>query len=108
MSERKLNDWCQGIKLADGKYSGCTCDCPTCAETAKKLAALELNAVALACLSDTLLACCMYTAYCNAVGGKAYNGDPLPDWDTLTKDPTKQKIVTGWYAAVSAVRPKLV
>lgn len=27
----------------------------------------------------------IYTEYCKAVGGVAFNGDPLPDWDTFSK-----------------------
>lgn len=39
---------------------------------------------------------CLYTTYCKAVGGKAFNGDPLPDWKTFRADPTKQKQVKAW------------
>lgn len=94
----KLNNWCFGIRLPNGDHSGCTCDCPTCKTTACKLAALE----AAMMVDDTILAGEMYTAYCAAVGGKAYNGDPLPDWPTLCDDPSKQKIVAGWMAAANA------
>lgn len=38
----------------------------------------------------------LYEAYCKAVGGKAFNGDPLPDWKTFSLDPTKQVQVHGW------------
>jgi hypothetical protein len=41
----------------------------------------------------------LYNAYCNAVGGVAHNGDPLPDWDSFSKDPTKQKQSNAWLAA---------
>lgn len=40
-----------------------------------------------------------YTAYCVAVGGRAFNGDPLPDWNTFKSDPKKQPQVIGWKAA---------
>ena len=36
-AKRKLNTWCKGIALPDGSYSGCVCDCPTCAATALRL-----------------------------------------------------------------------
>lgn len=38
----------------------------------------------------------MYTRYCEAVGGKAFNGDPLPTWDEFAADETKQKQVNSW------------
>jgi hypothetical protein len=41
----------------------------------------------------------MYTAYCAAVGGKAFNGDPLPDWETFRADPAKAKQAEAWIAA---------
>lgn len=40
----------------------------------------------------------LYDAYCKAVGGVAFNGDPLPDWDTFRADPAKQKQVDAWLA----------
>jgi len=41
----------------------------------------------------------MYTAYCEAVGGVAYDGKPLPAWPEFSTDPTKQKQAAGWLAA---------
>ena len=41
----------------------------------------------------------LYTAYCEAVGGVAFNGDPLPDWKTFSDDPTKEKQANGWLSA---------
>lgn len=38
----------------------------------------------------------MYSTYCKAVGGKAFNGDPLPDWKTFAADPSKAKQVEAW------------
>ena len=38
----------------------------------------------------------LYETYCIAVGGLAFNGDPLPSWAEFSKDPTKQKQVVGW------------
>lgn len=40
----------------------------------------------------------LYAAYCAAVGGVAFNGEPLPDADTFFADPKKQKQVEGWMA----------
>lgn len=41
----------------------------------------------------------LYTAYCAAVGGVAYNGDPLPSWEEFSADPSKEKQTNGWLAA---------
>ena len=41
----------------------------------------------------------MYEAYCVAVGGKAFNGDLLPDWKTFRADPAKQKQSDAWMVA---------
>lgn len=46
---------------------------------------------------------CIYTEYCRQVGGKAFNGDPLPDWDKFTADPAKSRQVNAWRAAASEV-----
>lgn len=39
-----------------------------------------------------------YTTYCAAVGGLAFNGDPLPSWDDFSADSGKVKQVEGWRA----------
>ena len=44
-----------------------------------------------------------YEAYCVAVGGKAFNGDPLPDWATFRADPTKRKQSDAWVESVKAI-----
>lgn len=41
----------------------------------------------------------MYDTYCEAVGGKAFNGDPLPGSEEFFKDPSKQKQADAWRAA---------
>ena len=41
----------------------------------------------------------MYDRYCNAVGGLAFNGDPLPAWSEFGSDPAKQKQANGWREA---------
>lgn len=43
-----------------------------------------------------------YTAYCEAVGGKAYNGDTLPTWEEFAKDETKRTQADAWRKAVKA------
>lgn len=40
----------------------------------------------------------LYAEYCIEVGGKAFNGDPLPDWATFRADPNKQKQSDAWVA----------
>lgn len=40
----------------------------------------------------------LYEKYCEAVGGKAFNGDPLPDWKTFRADPSKTKQSDAWVA----------
>ena len=40
----------------------------------------------------------LYAIYCRAVGGVAFNGDPLPDWDAFAADKTKAKQVNAWRA----------
>jgi len=49
----------------------------------------------------------LYTAYCEGVGGKAFNGDPLPDWQTFKQDPAKQKQISGWISAAAVAWAQL-
>lgn len=50
------------------------------------------------------LAKLMYNNYCASVGGKAFNGDPLPEADEFFSDETKKKQSDAWLsAAASAV-----
>ena len=42
------------------------------------------------------LAHTLYDEYCNAVGGKAFNGDPLPKASEFFVDTTKQKQADAW------------
>jgi len=44
----------------------------------------------------------LYTLYCEEVGGKAYNGDPLPDWENFRKDPAKAVQANAWRQLVFA------
>lgn len=41
----------------------------------------------------------MYRVYCEAVGGVAFNGDPLPGWDEFSTDPKKTKQAEAWRIA---------
>ena len=47
-------------------------------------------------VSTSELAEILYERYCSAVGGKAFNGDALPDWRKFYADSNKAKQVTGW------------
>lgn len=40
----------------------------------------------------------LYTKYCSEVGGKAFNGDPLPSWREFRDDPNKRKQSDAWMA----------
>lgn len=50
-------------------------------------------------INREIVAEALYTAYCAAVGGVNFNGDPLPDWATFAADPTKEKQSNAWLAA---------
>ncbi len=41
-----------------------------------------------------------YDLYCEAVGGKAFNGDLLPKSDEFFNDPSKQKQADAWRTAL--------
>ena len=43
-----------------------------------------------------------YAVYCDSVGGKAWNGDSLPDWAALNADPAKARIIEAWKAVARA------
>lgn len=53
------------------------------------------------------LAGVLYERYSVAVGGKAFNGDPLPTWDVFKADPAKQLQADAWGAVASAAQEKL-
>lgn len=38
----------------------------------------------------------LYERYCEAVGGTAWNGDPLPTWAEFGSGPQKEKQANGW------------
>lgn len=50
----------------------------------------------------------MYDAYCKAVGGLAFNGDPLPGSEEFFNDPTKSKQSNAWIAASNAAYSYLI
>lgn len=55
-------------------------------------------------MEDEIKECAMgmYDAYCGAVGGKAFNGDPLPNSAEFFADPKKETQSNAWLAAVTA------
>ena len=40
----------------------------------------------------------LYEVYCIAVGGKAFNNDPLPSWQEFRADEKKKKQSDAWIA----------
>lgn len=50
-------------------------------------------------MDKDILAKKIYDKYCEAVGGKAFNGDPLPKSGEFFSDPTKQKQADAWREA---------
>jgi hypothetical protein len=40
----------------------------------------------------------LYAKYCDAVGGKAFNGDNLPMWAEFRADPAKEVQSDAWVA----------
>lgn len=52
--------------------------------------------------SRETLAADLYSVYCQAVGGKAYDGKPLPTAEEFFRNPTKQTQVTGWLKVADA------
>src|SRR3954470_18313129 len=59
-------------------------------------------------LGDDALAKLAYDTYSAGVGGKAFNGDPLPDWETFKKDPVKTKQADAWQKAARAVADRVI
>lgn len=53
-------------------------------------------------MNNEQLAGHLYQTYCEAVGGKAFNGDPLPSWEEFSTDEKKQPQANGWRAVASA------
>lgn len=54
-------------------------------------------------VTDDELGKTAWDAYSASVGGKAFNGDPLPAWDVMCKDEKKTQLVTAWKRAGRAV-----
>lgn len=54
-------------------------------------------------VTDDELGEAAYETYCKAVGGKAFNGDPLPSWAVMCKDEKKINLVLAWKKAGRAV-----
>lgn len=52
-------------------------------------------------IDQEAIAASLYETYCAAVGGKAFNGDPLPAWAEFAVDPKKQVQADGWRAAAA-------
>jgi len=49
------------------------------------------------------LASRLYERYLKAVGGVAFNGDPLPLWPEFSRDETKKKQRAAWMEVVDQI-----
>lgn len=61
----------------------------------------ELDARLVMDMSIDDLAGDLYARYCERVGGKAFNGDPLPTWDEFRNDPNKRVQANAWVAVAA-------
>ena len=52
-------------------------------------------------IATTSIAGRLYECYCEAVGGKAFNGDVLPTWAEFTADVNKEKQAKAWVAVAN-------
>lgn len=50
----------------------------------------------------------LYAAYCEAVGGKAFNGDPLPTWAEFRADPKKKPQSDAWVRVADLAQERLI
>ena len=50
----------------------------------------------------------LYETYSEAVGGKSFDGSPLPSWEIFKKDPEKIKQVRGWLAVAWKARHTVI
>jgi hypothetical protein len=64
-------------------------------DTLAKTAAYNLKEIIM---TTDKLAGILYEAYCKAVGGVAFNNDPLPSWKDFRADASKKKQSDGWIA----------
>lgn len=53
-------------------------------------------------INEYIVAERLYTTYCQAVGGKAFNGDPLPNWEEFYNDESKKKQSIAWVETARA------
>jgi len=56
-------------------------------------------------INSYIVAELLYTTYCKSVGGKAFNGEPLPDWEDFYKNNSKQS--KAWIDAAEAAKDLL-
>jgi hypothetical protein len=54
-------------------------------------------------VTDDEVARIAWDTYSKAVGGKAFNGDPLPTWDVMCADEKKENLVVAWKRCARAV-----
>jgi hypothetical protein len=49
----------------------------------------------------------LYNTYCTAVGGVAWNKDPLPTWEEFRADPAKKLQSDAWIVTAQAAKDRL-
>lgn len=49
-------------------------------------------------LTPAGVAALLFQAYSEAVGGKSWNGEELPTFETIQSDPTRASVLKGWLA----------
>lgn len=59
-------------------------------------------------VDEVTLAKELYTRYCESVGGKDFNGDPLPSADEFFGDESKSKQVNAWLAVANRAKGILI
>ena len=50
----------------------------------------------------------LYSAYCLATGGKAYDGKPLPTWEEFCADPSRKLQSDAWVQVARTAMDLLV
>ena len=97
-----LYDAVAGNDTCNGKLAPCAPNDP-CPNLKECLHIEDVGEIKHVVMPTEQKAGIMYEAYCVAVGGKAFNGDPLPDWQKFRSDATKEKQSSAWIAAAQAV-----
>lgn len=90
------------IHRAEGDTGQADACATSAAEVRQAIAVLKFAETSTA--SIDAIAEYMYDTYCVAVGGVAFNGDPLPRWPEFSTDPGKQKQADAWRHVAGCVK----